>query len=205
MDVKVSGPTACWYHRQLAAEWLKLSHRAAENHVDAMGMGRLSENNEEALYGNGSLTTDCDEVTAGTARVAAYYNDPLLTDKRPTGDAHMAAIAASHESIALYAPYFAPSKRLVKALVAARARKVKITLITNSPWSTDDKSVVFVAMYDRLKPLLRPIPGQPDVELRMWRFKSTIHRKRVGSSTVKWVYYGSDNQDNRARITRPKR
>ena len=52
----------------------------------------------------------------------------------------MQAAAGAQKSIVLQTPYFLPSKRLLQTLTLAGRRGVKITILTNSPVSTDNPS-----------------------------------------------------------------
>ncbi|MDP2342433.1 MAG: phosphatidylserine/phosphatidylglycerophosphate/cardiolipin synthase family protein [Deltaproteobacteria bacterium] len=107
-------------------------------------------------------------------RVVAAAARILRRDHSVT-DALVRAIAGARERIVLESPYFVPSLRLVRALEDAASRGVKITLMTNSPLSSDNAAsqALFIDSWPEIMvrvPTLRVFAGATP---------QTLHAKRA--------------------------
>jgi len=209
MDLSIVGPVACWYHKQFVDSWRKSADRTIESYRALQGMpGQeplvdelgnpvpppepFTAKEKARLFGL-EYITDCDPVVAGSSNIIPLYANPFFSKARPLLDAHVAAIANSHTEIRLYAPYFIPHSRFAEALLDARQRGVKITILTNSPDSNDENATVMIGMFNAVRKLIRA-----GVDIRLWEPKSTMHRKG-GIYDGKWAYFGSDNLDRRGQ------
>jgi cardiolipin synthase A/B len=190
MDAEIKGPAACWFQRKFAQNWAGMIDRALRARTDAMGAGRPSEDWVDFYFGGRELLS-CEGIMHGGARVLPAYSNPFLSGKRPLLDAHIAAIAASRGTIRLYAPYFVPNDEFRDALIAARRHGVAVTVITNSPASTDESVSMMTASYAKVRALI-----DAGVDIRLWTRPSVMHRKG-GIYGGRWAYIGSDNLDNR--------
>jgi cardiolipin synthase len=191
LDALIEGPAACWYHFRFQNEWRKSSlidiQPDRKIYQDEYGQKIL-----ERKYGLGSFRP-CKYVNAGTAHVYPIQSNPLLDGGHWLLDTHIKGIHASQGTIRLYSPYFTPHKDLIAALLDARKRGVKVTILTNAPWSNDEQTS-FVGTLRIAGPLL-----DAGVEIRMWKKQSTLHRKG-GVYDGKWAWVGSDNLDRAAHV-----
>lgn len=205
LDVKVDGPSACWYHQEFINKWKyasALNQQVIETEREYELKSRPSEipflpykipaKEAQQLFGLDSLTA-CTPTPAGSANVYPILGNPVISDERPILSAHLQAIRSSQKSIKLYAPYFIPHKDFVRELVAARARGVDITIISNSPKSNDESAKITVGMFMSIKKLF-----QSGVKLQLWDQKGTMHRKG-GVFDDQWAFFGSDNLDRRGQ------
>ncbi|OFZ19905.1 MAG: hypothetical protein A2X94_14715 [Bdellovibrionales bacterium GWB1_55_8] len=206
IELRVDGPSACWYHKQFADNWKRSAERTIlvdwmrpkeprfpDEPVDPFDEELiLSADELEKLFGLDSIP-GCNPTDHGDSRLAPFYGNPLFQKNRPLLDAHLQALESSRREIKLYAPYFIPHERFSQALIEARRRGVKVTVLTNSPVSNDEAQTIVVGMFNSIKDLLNA-----GVDVRLWTRKSTLHRKG-GIYDDRWAYLGSDNLDRRGQ------
>lgn len=132
-----------------------------------------------------------DEV--GEARTRAIYSDPY---NQPTPHGYLTTLAlvrSARTSITLSNSYFVPPRRLRKHLLAAVARGVKVTVLTNSKESTDAWWMYYASLnyYQEL------ISG--GVVIHQYRGTETMHSKTMLIDDELAVV-GSYNLDPRSAV-----
>lgn len=210
LDASVEGPVACWYHNQFQRSWRGAVSEESGLELDSQAAPRAKAGGEARRLAKARglhRMRACDQSSAphvGPTRVYAAYGRPAETDDRPLLGTYLAAIAEARHTIRLYAPYFVPHPSFAAALVDARKRGVRVTVLTNSPESLDENTTIFSAM---VLSVIAPLGGRQalvraGVRIRLWSKRATLHRKGgifdAGHPGEK-VYLGSDNLDVRGQ------
>jgi cardiolipin synthase len=192
LELSVEGPAACRFHRIFAESWRVYARRDEKARFGGwLGGSILTAEESEALYGLESLR-GCEPREAGGARVLPLYSNPMISSERPLRQAYAAAIGATSGPIRLYSPYFIPEDALTARLLEARARGVDVTILTNSPKSSDEGRALLGTYLTALRLI------DAGVKIRLWGRPSTMHRKG-GAFGLDWAFFGSDNLDRRGQ------
>lgn len=199
-DYLIEGPASCRLMAQYKVNFTQIAKSFSEYNPDYWWYG--IENFRQMIpsyYGFKKFRGCRSTRSMGNERVTVIQNNPHRTsaDHRPILQAHLAAVnqAKEGEEFQLYAPYFVPNAKLVKAMEQALKRGVKITVITNSMESNDEKSFarkIFIGMMEATEPLIKA-----GMKIYLWNQTSTVHRK--GGRLGRVAFWGSDNLDNRAQ------
>ncbi len=189
LDVKVSGPAACWYHHRFIKNWRNTANMEIRP-FRKIYQGKHGAEILERLYGLAKFES-CKYVAYGKSRVYPLQQNPMFEDGHWLLSAHLAAVHASKHTVTLYSPYFVPDVSLMRALLDARARGVQVTVLTNSGVSSDERAT-FEGMAVKVDVLLRA-----GVDLRAWGHPGMLHRKG-GVFDGRWAFFGSDNLDRAA-------
>lgn len=138
---------------------------------------------------------------AGDARCRFVYNHPVVRNVRAVEELYLALVDATPPggTVRLETAYFAPGKRLRKALRAALRRRTRVALVTNSE-TTNDIGVVAWASRWALHALLQVEPTvalferipRPDVG------ELTLHSKVASFGSAGPVVVGSANLDGQS-------
>lgn len=198
LDVSVRGPAACRFQKIFEKTWQESAHRHEAKRYNGITTSETMDPKlRERLYGHNSWVPCVEKADtrapAGGAQVLPLYGNPLFDKKsKPILEAHLRAIRESKKEIRLYSPFLIPLPELNRALIDARRRGVKVTIVTNSPKSHPEVPIATAASYLSIGDLL-----QAGVEIRMWDRLNTFHRKG-GIFDGKLAYFGSDNLDRRA-------
>ena len=203
LDLQVTGPAACWFHKRFIETWTTSTNRTIDSERDlgsSSGTADTPYTRKEPftpeeldqLFGIDQMQS-CEPVQGGNSRLLPLIGNPLFKTERPLLEAHLAAVKASKKEIRLYAPYFIPHEKFTEALLDARKRGVEVTVLTNSPASNDEKGTIMIGMFYKVRQLLNA-----GVKIRLWQKPSTLHRKG-GVYDGRWAYFGSDNLDRRAQ------
>ncbi|MBI3555761.1 MAG: phosphatidylserine/phosphatidylglycerophosphate/cardiolipin synthase family protein [Deltaproteobacteria bacterium] len=191
LDIKLSGPSACWYHYRFIRNWRKTVGMELpferKIHTGPAGAKVL-----EHRYGLETFT-GCHATSYGTARVYPVQANPVFDSGSWLLNTHIDAIKASRTSITLYSPYLTPDKRLVNALLDARKRGVEVTIMTNSK-KTNDEPKIAIGMLYKAGRLLKA-----GVKVMIWNRPGMLHRKG-GVYDGRWAFFGSDNLDRGAHV-----
>jgi cardiolipin synthase len=98
-------------------------------------------------------------------------------------------LASAHDSIELCSPYFVPDIGIRRELLAARARGVRVRVLTGGPYT--DQGLVRRAGRRRYGPLLT---GGVEV----WEYASHMLHTKVLVVDGRWSLLGSTNFDHRS-------
>ena len=186
LDALVRGPGACWFHNRFIETWRESVSRDRNARFRFIPSRYI----EDFLYGEDQFES-CSAEVVGKSNVLSVYGNPLFADEVDTLQVHINAILSSRRSIRLYSSYFVPSEELVDALLQARKNGVRVTIITNSPWSSDEVRYVQIGMLRAASVL-----AKAGVKVMVWNRKSMNHRKG-GVYDNRWAYFGSFNLDRR--------
>jgi cardiolipin synthase len=210
LDLHVKGPLACWYHNQFQKSWRRVVSQDMGIELDGLSRGQplrgLTQAKRDTIYGLKSMER-CNMSAAkkaGPSHLYGIMGRPVSNHKRPILDSYLRAIGEAKHSISLYAPYFVPAHPFSRALIAARKRGIKVTIITNSPESLDEDNLIFSAML--LSVFHKYEEGslvENGIDVRIWTRKATLHRKGgifdPGDSQRQKLFMGSDNLDVRGQ------
>jgi phosphatidylserine/phosphatidylglycerophosphate/cardiolipin synthase-like enzyme len=216
LDIHIEGPAACWYHNQFQKSWTRVVSQDIGYRPSGVGAPRPNAPFMQAFwkkhYGlNRMVPCTVDEApTPGHSTIYGVMGRPVSTDQRPILDTYIQSIQEAKHSIRLYAPYFVPAHAFAQALIGARKRGVKVTIITNSPESLDEDNLIFSAMllsvfhkYDANEITPGGSLFEHGVDVRIWSRKATFHRKGgifdAGQSATQKTFLGSDNLDVRGQ------
>lgn len=141
------------------------------------------------------------QSVAGTARVRFAYNHPLVEQRRAIERAYVALIDATPRGgvVRLETAYYAPGKRIRKALRRALRRGTRVAIVTNSPL-TNDIAVVADASRFAFYALLEE-PGVAALYERKPREdigENTLHAKVASFGSCGPVIVGSANLDSQS-------
>jgi cardiolipin synthase len=122
---------------------------------------------------------------AGCEKLQVVGNDFAL-DRKGIRRAYEEAFARAKERICVTNAYFLPPSKMVRALVAAARRGVKVTVILAG--TTDVKTVLYAArgLYPRLL--------KNNIDVREWAAGRVLHAKTAVVDGV-WATVGSSNLD----------
>lgn len=135
VDVLVSGPLLRDFELDFTTNWSKLGPSVLESEMDAL-LARVP-----------APLVDGSDVRFVT-------NNPSLPDQNCVEDLLWYAITSAQDQITIETAYFAPTPAIREALLDAKARGVRIRILTNSPQSNDLAVTQDVARY-RYRELLR--------------------------------------------------
>ena len=194
MDIRIEGPVACYFQRELNKSYqesIKWSRR-----FDFDG-NQPSRRVQERMWGLSPFETcSLNQEAVGTERFQGVYANPLFSKDKPIFESYLNAILSLEDGdeIRLYAPYFVPHERFTAALLWARSRGMKVTILTNSIESNDEGVAPVVGTVLSVGKLL-----DAGVKIQLWKGPMTLHRKS-GVYGTKYAYVGSDNLDSRGHF-----
>ena len=205
-DIALSGPAVCDLQNIFKESWLRAYRR------EFKGIKSLSTASRrrkiEQRYEVNSLPSDCHPpIQEENEKVTILFNDPLYFSERPFQDYILNSLDemiknTPNEIVNLYAPYFIPSKTVIRKLIEASRSGLKIRIITNSKSSIDTNAFgAYAAMLMRVRPLL--LNG---VEIYLWTpslyerstlKKDNVFHKKGGCFGNQTCFVGSHNLDLR--------
>lgn len=165
--VQVNGPLVRIIHRELEAQWMRLSRIGLRLRWDL-----LREQHRRVPT-----------AEAETALAGLVVRDNLR-NRRTIERAYLQTLGRARESVWLANPYFAPNRKLRVALIAAAARGVQVTLLLG---------VGQIPMQDAVARSYYPKLLQYGVKIVEYR-KTHLHGK-VGVVDDRWATVGSSNYD----------
>lgn len=187
-DARVDGPIACWYHRRFVESYRQSVSAILSMNMDPFTGETRSQEWTEHFYGRRNLR-GCTPVSKGTARAMPLHYNPVFWPDRPIKETYKKAFRSAHELVRIYSPYFVPGKEMVDAMLAARARGVRIQVLSNSRRSVDEQPMVAAGVYFAARSLI-----DAGVEVRLWNGPSMMHRKgQIFDGKV--ASLGTDNFD----------
>nr|WP_321465915.1 phospholipase D-like domain-containing protein [uncultured Desulfobulbus sp.] len=163
VGIRLDGPVACELQRIFTATWKRLS-------------------------GQELSPPDCrDPAEQGEADVVIVNGRPHMN--RPLiRNAFRIAMSGAEQTIEIITPYFVPGPRVVRSLLRAVRRGVRIQIILPS---ISDVPVVKIVGRAYLKPLL-------EAGVEIYERQDTILHAKVMSVDRRWVTLGSANLDLRS-------
>ncbi len=165
--VQVRGPLVLRIHQEVQAQWARLGHL---NIIRRIGLYREMRKRSKVVVDN--------------PVVAAFVVRDNLRNRRTIQRAYLQALGKARQSVLLANPYFAPGRKLLKALAHAAARGVDVTLLIGTGEFTFQDAVAH-SFYPKLL-----ASGVKVVEYR----KTQLHAK-VAVIDDDWATVGSSNCD----------
>ncbi len=165
----IAGPLVAEIHREMEAQWIS--------------MGRLQLNLRNRLERFKSLRHPPRETTVEPAMAALVVRDNLR-NRRTIQRAYQQALGRARKSAWLANPYFAPGPKMRRALVAAAARGVEVTLLLGTGQ---------FRLQDAVARSYYPKLMQHGVKIVEYR-KTHLHGK-VAVVDDNWATVGSSNYD----------
>ncbi len=192
LELRIEGPAACYFQKEFIKTYLESIRWDIPMNFDGPSRTRTQE---ERMFGPRTFEV-CDESKKGDSRISPVYANPLFSKDKPIFEAYLNAMLSLEDGaeIKLYAPYFVAHERFVHALLWARSRNMKVTVITNSIESNDEGADTVVATALSVGELVKA-----GVEIKLWKGPYTLHRK-AGVYGTKYAYAGSDNLDSRGHF-----
>jgi len=172
-DIVVEGPAIAKMQRLLLSDWDEWSSFEVEAGCP-----------QQRRYGLYCPAGDPPVVTepryypplapAGTDELRIIHSNPRLQDPSDGYQTYIALIRGARRSIKVTNAYFVPPYRLRRALKAAAARGVDVTVISNSKTS-NDQTFMWYAAANFFEELITD-----GVDLREWTFNTeTVHAKTM--------------------------
>ena len=121
------------------------------------------------------------QVTSGKATGGRTYSDTLF----------MSVIRAARTNINITTAYFAPSAQFRSALIAARATGVKVTILTNGPYT--NHHLVRKAGHYQYQQLLA-------AGIEIYEYEQTLLHSKIVTVDKTWATVGSVNFDDRSFV-----
>lgn len=192
-DVRIDGPSACWFHRVFMDTFKKTVRKEKQTRF-SLYEREDSGDLQDYLYGS-EYYSDCDEVNAGNSRVLPAYNNPVYgkTKVRASMQTYIRLARESWKTIDIYSPYMVLHDDVQRVMIEAAKRGVRVRFLTNSRESTDEP-IAEAGMFASVGKLL-----DAGVEIYLWPKKSLLHRKG-GVFDGHWAFLGSDNFDRRGQL-----
>lgn len=197
--LRVQGPLVAQAQRTLAADWARVALRQAAQQGDWPAM-KAAWALAEASWPNQAKTQagraqDAPEsgaikglpqaqTQAGGARARLVWRDNLR-HRRDIERAYLAAIAGARHEVVLAHAYFVPGRRLVAALLAARARGLRVAVLLQGQ--------VEYRLATHAQAALLGCLLAAGVEV--WRYAHGLLHAKVGVIDGHWVTVGSSNLD----------
>jgi cardiolipin synthase len=138
--------------------------------------------------GEGAPEFEKDSAGTGSSRSLVIWSNPVGGVSN-VKQLYLYSIAAARRSIDIQSPYFIPDASALRALREARARGVKIRILSDGD-ITDAKSVKFGSRntYQRLL----------DAGIEIYEYEPTMMHAKIMIVDGAWSVVGSGNFDNRS-------
>lgn len=194
--LRVRGPLVSQAQRTLVADWARVALRQAAQSGDWPAL-KAAWLQTEATWSNQPFTqtgraqrapiieaSPAPDGAAPGARARLVWRDNLR-HRRSIERAYLAAIAAARAEVWLAHAYFVPGRRLVAALLAARARGLRVVVLLQG-------QVEYRLATHAQAALLARLLG---AGVEVWRYAHGLLHAKVGVIDGHWATVGSSNLD----------